>query len=77
MRCWREEASMTETTMSKALVFTLLRHAEDFAWRKQDIGLRGLRLEYRLRIFGTRRARRSNRWPRRLWSGSRTAALPP
>jgi hypothetical protein len=43
---------MSETTMTKALVFTLLRHAEDFPWRMQDIGLMGLRLderrEYRL-----------------------------
>ena len=27
---------MSETAMSKALVFTLLRHAEDFPWRMQD-----------------------------------------
>src|ERR1700738_3525421 len=46
---------MSETTMTKALVFTLLRHAEDFPWRMQDIGLMGLRLderrEYRLHVW--------------------------
>jgi hypothetical protein len=84
---------MTETTMSQALVFTLLRRAEDFAWRMQDIGLMGLRpgerREYRLHVRDqslssgafwrsgqARDARRSNRWPRWLWSGSRAAALP-
>ena len=36
---------MSETTMTKALVFTILRHAEDFPWRMQDIGLMGLRLD--------------------------------
>jgi hypothetical protein len=52
---------MGDTTMSKALVFTILRHAEDFPWRMLDIGLMGLRLdeqrEHRLHIwdpsFGT------------------------
>ncbi len=43
-------------TVSKALVFTILRHAEDFPWRMQDIGLMGLRLddrrEYRLHVWG-------------------------
>jgi len=34
-------------TMTKALVFTILRHAEDFPWRMQDIGLMGLRLDER------------------------------
>jgi hypothetical protein len=34
-------------TLSKALVFTMLRHAEDFPWRIQDIGLMGLRLDER------------------------------
>ncbi len=33
--------------MTKALVFTILRHAEDFPWRMQDIGLLGLRLDER------------------------------
>ncbi len=46
---------MSETTMTKALAFTLLRHAEDFPWRMQDIGLMGLRLderrEYRLHVW--------------------------
>lgn len=41
--------------MSRALVFTLLRHAEDFPWRMVDIGLMGLRLderrEYRLHVW--------------------------
>jgi hypothetical protein len=31
--------------LSKALVFTILRHAEDFPWRMQDIGLMSLRLD--------------------------------
>jgi hypothetical protein len=35
---------MTDT-VSKALVFTMLRHAEDFPWRMQEIGLLGLRLD--------------------------------
>ncbi len=42
-------------TLSKALVLTLLQHAEDFPWRIQDIGLLSLRLddrrEYRLHIW--------------------------
>jgi hypothetical protein len=42
-------------TLSKALVLTLLQHAEDFPWRMQDIGLMGLRLddrrEYRLHVW--------------------------
>ena len=42
-------------TMTKALVFTILRHAEDFPWRMQDIGLMGLRLdewrEHRLHVW--------------------------
>ena len=46
---------MSEMTMTKALVFTLLRHAEDLPWRMQDIGLMGLRLddrrEYRLHVW--------------------------
>jgi hypothetical protein len=37
------------------LVFTILRHAEDFPWRMQDIGLMGLRLddqrEYRIHVW--------------------------
>ena len=42
-------------TLSRALVFTLLQHAEDFPWRMQDIGLMSLRLddrrEYRLHVW--------------------------
>jgi hypothetical protein len=42
-------------TLSKALVLTILRHAEDFPWRMQDVGLMSLRLddrrEYRLHIW--------------------------
>jgi hypothetical protein len=41
-------------TLSKALVLTMLHHAEDFPWRMQDIGLMSLRLddrrEYRLHV---------------------------
>lgn len=42
--------------MSKALVLTILRHAEDFPWRLQpDIGLLGLRMddrrEFRLHVW--------------------------
>jgi len=41
--------------LSKALVFTIIRHAEDFPWRMQDIGLLSLRLddqrEHRLHIW--------------------------
>jgi hypothetical protein len=38
---------MSETTMSRALVFTILMHAQDFPWRMADIGLMGLRLDER------------------------------
>jgi len=42
-------------TLSKALVLAILRHAEDFPWRMQDIGLLSLRLddrrEYRLHVW--------------------------
>jgi hypothetical protein len=42
-------------TLSKALVLTMLQHAEDFPWRIQDIGLMSLRLddrrEYRLHVW--------------------------
>jgi hypothetical protein len=42
-------------TLSKALVLTMLQHAEDFPWRMQDIGLMGFRLdhrrEYRLHVW--------------------------
>ena len=42
-------------TLSRALVLTMLQHAEDFPWRMQEIGLMGLRLddrrEYRLHIW--------------------------
>jgi hypothetical protein len=48
------EDPMSET-LSKALVFTMLRHAEDFPWKMQDIGLMALRLddqrEYRLHVW--------------------------
>lgn len=44
-----------DETLSKALVFTILRHAEDFPWRMQEIGLMGLRLddqrEYRIHVW--------------------------
>ena len=46
---------MGETTVTKSVVLTILRHAEDFPWRMQDIGLMALRLddrrEYRLHIW--------------------------
>lgn len=42
-------------TMTSSLVFTILRHADDFPWRMQEIGLMGLRLderrEYRLHVW--------------------------
>jgi len=42
-------------TLSKALVLTILRHAEDFPWRMQEIGLMSLRLDdqrqYRLHLW--------------------------
>jgi len=42
-------------TLSRSLVRTILRHAEDFPWRMQDTGLLGLRLddrrEYRLHVW--------------------------
>jgi hypothetical protein len=42
-------------TLSNALVLTILRHAEDFPWRMQEIGLMGLRLddqrEYRIHVW--------------------------
>lgn len=42
-------------TLSKALVLTMLQHAEGLPWRMQDIGLMGLRLddrrEYRLHVW--------------------------
>src|ERR1700722_4490223 len=42
-------------TLTRALVFTILKHAEDFPWRMQEIGLMGLRLddrrEYRLHVW--------------------------
>jgi hypothetical protein len=41
--------------LNKALVLAMLRHAEEFPWRMQDIGLMGLRLddrrEYRLHVW--------------------------
>jgi hypothetical protein len=46
---------MSETKMTKALALMILRHAEDYPWRMQDIGLMGLRLderrEYRLHVW--------------------------
>jgi len=42
-------------TPTRALVLTILRHAEDFHWRMQDVGLMSLRLddqrEYRLHVW--------------------------
>ena len=42
-------------TLSRALVLTLLQHAEDFPWRMQEIGLMSLRLddrrEHRLHVW--------------------------
>jgi hypothetical protein len=50
-----EEEPVTGTTLPKALVLAILRHAEDFPWRMQDIGLMGLRLDdqrqYRLHVW--------------------------
>lgn len=44
-----------EETPTKALVSTILQHAEDYPWRMQDIGLLGLRLderrEFRLHVW--------------------------
>lgn len=44
-----------EPSMQRALVSTILHHAEDYPWRMQDIGLLGLRLddhrEYRLHVW--------------------------
>jgi hypothetical protein len=34
-------------TLSKALVLSMLQHAEDFPWRMQDLGLMSLRLDHR------------------------------
>jgi hypothetical protein len=46
---------MREMSMSKPLVFTMLRHGADFPWRIVDIGLMGLRLderrEFRLHVW--------------------------
>ena len=36
-----------DETLNRALVLTMLQHAEDFPWRMQDIGLMGLRLDDR------------------------------
>jgi hypothetical protein len=51
---WTGKGAMNER-LSKALVLTVLHHAEDFPWRMQDIGLMSLRLddrrEYRLHIW--------------------------
>jgi hypothetical protein len=44
-----------EELVSKALVRTILHHAEDYPWKIQDIGLLGLRLddrrEFRLHVW--------------------------
>jgi hypothetical protein len=44
-----------ENALNKALARTILEHAEDYAWRMQDLGLLGLRLddrrEYRLHVW--------------------------
>jgi len=44
-----------EESLNKALVSTILQHAEDYPWRMQDIGLLGLRLddrrEFRLHVW--------------------------
>jgi hypothetical protein len=42
---WRVFEDAMSETLSKALVFTILRHPEAFPWRMQDIGLMGLRLD--------------------------------
>jgi hypothetical protein len=45
-----------DNSLNRALVRTILEHAQDYAWRMQDIGLLGLRLderrEYRLHVWG-------------------------
>lgn len=47
-------------TLSRALVLTMLQHAEDFPWRMQDIGLMGLRRddrrEFRLHVWDPSRS---------------------
>ena len=44
-----------DDALSKALVFSILRHAQDFPWRMHDVGLLGLRLDderkYRLHVW--------------------------
>ena len=46
-----------DISMPRALVRTILEHAEDYPWRMQDIGLLGLRLddrrEFRLHVWGS------------------------
>ena len=55
-------------TLSKVLVFTILRHAEVFPWRMQDVGLLGLRLDnqraYRLHVWDPDLQRRGSSHPR-------------
>jgi hypothetical protein len=50
-----ENALNVENPLNKALVRTILEHAEDYAWKVQDFGLLGLRLderrEYRLHVW--------------------------
>jgi hypothetical protein len=50
-----ENALNVENPLDKALVRTILEHAEDYAWKMQDFGLLGLRLddrqEYRLHVW--------------------------
>jgi hypothetical protein len=49
------EQDRTEHDRTKALVWTILTHAEDFPWRMQDLGLLGLwlddRREHRLHVW--------------------------
>jgi hypothetical protein len=44
-----------ENALQRALILTILQHAEDFAWRMQDVGLMALRLddrrEFRLHVW--------------------------
>jgi hypothetical protein len=49
-------------TLRKALVLTMLHHAEDFPWRMQDIGLMSLRLD-------DRREHRLHVWDPSDWPG--------
>jgi hypothetical protein len=57
-------------TLSKALVLTMLEHAEDFPWRMQDIGLMSLRLD-------DRREHRLHVWDPSYWVGEPAHPRPP